>query len=145
MKLISMTDFVLNLDNEDLNEQKIQSIFDYANFLKQPLKLEMFVPCDDDGNVLEEPDSIGVGNDFYYERALGQYEEAKEKVLFEGFEVKKNTVKIAYNSWLEFHFFNFSNGNKEVNIIDFSVEKTEMTRVYKIEDLVKYNLEITNK
>ena len=145
MKLIRMTDFVLNLDNEDLNEQKIQSIFDYANFLKQPLKLEMFVPCDDDGNVLEYPDSIGVGNDFYYKRAFDQYEQAKEKVLFEGFEVKKNTVKIAYNSWLEFHFFNFSNGNKEVNIIDFSVEKTEMTRVYKIEDLVKYNLEITNK
>ena len=145
MKLISMTDFVLNLDNEDLNEQKIQSIFDYANFLKQPLKLEMFVPCDDDGNVLEYPDSIGVGNDFYYKRAYDQYEQAKEKVVFEGLEIKKNTDKIAYNSWLEFHFFNFSNGNKEVNIIDFSVEKTEMTRVYKIEDLVKYNLEITNK
>ena len=26
----------------------------YANFLNQPLKLEMFVPCDEKGNVIED-------------------------------------------------------------------------------------------
>ena len=57
----------------------------YANFLNLNLKTEMFVPCDDEGNVLDEPDSIGVVNDFYYPRALYQYQQAKEKVLFDGF------------------------------------------------------------
>lgn len=86
-----MTDFVL--EQTELYKEDKLSVFDfelrmkkYAQFLKQPLKLEMFIPCDDEGNVLEEPCSIGVGNEFYYERALDQYEQAKEKVLFEGWE-----------------------------------------------------------
>ena len=143
MELISMTDFIIDSHEKCISNSS--KSYDYALFLKQFLEIWMFVPCDDDGNVLEEPNPFYDFDtqDYYY--LCQEYQKAKEKVLFEGFEVKKNTVKIAYNSWLEFHFFNFSNGNKEVNIIDFSVEKTEMTRVYKIEDLVKYNLEITNK
>jgi len=51
MKLISMTDFVL-----ESNKKIAQShsrvdcgnlIFNYAKFLKQPLELWMFVPCMD--------------------------------------------------------------------------------------------------
>ena len=58
--LVPMTDFVL----EQLNEQNsitkpmrevFNSLEKYATFLRQPLKLEMFVPCDEEGNVLEEP------------------------------------------------------------------------------------------
>lgn len=70
----------------------------YANFLNLNLKTEMFVPCDDEGNVLDEPDSIGVGNEFYYQRALDQYQQAKEKVLFEGFYyVKMSKQHALYN------------------------------------------------
>ena len=62
--LIPMTDFVLRINEI---EKEIDQFFDswrmkqlriienYAKFLKQPLKLEMFVPCDDDGNILENP------------------------------------------------------------------------------------------
>ena len=61
----------------------------YDALLKQPLKLEMFVPCDDSGNVLEEPTN--------YEKRLSNmmteyndevytYNQAKERVLFKGFE-----------------------------------------------------------
>ena len=91
--LIPMTDFVL----EQLNEQNsrikpmrevFNSLEKYATFLRQPLKLEMFVPCDEDGDILEEPE--------YYEQQLPnmmteyndeiyRYKQAKEKVLFEGF------------------------------------------------------------
>jgi len=87
MKLISMTDFVL--------EQKIQSyepehilkrITNYANFLKQPLKLEMFVPCDEDGNVLEVPNSDNEINN-YFDLSF-EYHQAKERVLFKGFNTK---------------------------------------------------------
>ena len=56
MKLISMTDFVLEQDKLMRNKLNDPITFtikvtDYALFLKQPLKLEMFVPCDEDGNV----------------------------------------------------------------------------------------------
>ena len=65
------------------------SLEKYAKFLKQPLKLEMFVPCDEDGNILKEPkrwedylqypDSFD-GNKEWDE--LYDYQQAKEKVLF---------------------------------------------------------------
>jgi len=94
MKLISMTDFVL----EQVEECKFNSdgrfhsrIINYANFLKQPLKLEMFVPCDAEGKVIDaEPCSLGMfekGNPFYdvYLESQKQWDKAKERVLFEGF------------------------------------------------------------
>lgn len=97
--LLSMTDFVLEqLNKENSRTRPIRSVLNalegYANFLKQPLKLKMFVPCDEDGNVLENPDKhqqkykdrLG---DFYLEKYKDDYKnykQAKEKVLFEGFE-----------------------------------------------------------
>ena len=88
MQLISMTDFFLEQNYDGNSTQKylneLQLIHNYANFLKQPLKLEMFVTCDDEGNVLEEPDA-----DYYMmvtEEKVKQYQQSKEKVLFDGFE-----------------------------------------------------------
>ena len=110
-KLIPMTDFVLERSLKDISEYTIteafkdgakvmNEIFNYANFLKQPLKLEMFIACDDEGNVLEEPE-------FYYKqenlkhlkgmelliaeetnKRVSEYQQAKEKVLFEGFDLQ---------------------------------------------------------
>ena len=91
--LIPMTDFVLRINEI---EKEIDQFFDswrmnqlriienYAKFLKQPLKLEMFVPCDDEGIVLEEY------VDEHTTQIFAQYQydldKAKEKILFEGFE-----------------------------------------------------------
>lgn len=100
MKLISMTDFVLEQANyTDVSNisEKYATIWNYANFLKQPLKLEMFVPCDENGNVWEYPptkeewewaqkDSADAEQSFKQKEYY--YEKAKEKVLFEGFEVE---------------------------------------------------------
>ena len=95
MKLISMTSFVLQRDITDIKQR--DSIVKYANFLKLPLKLEMFVPCDEDGNVLEEPK---IEEEYVDERTtqiFAQYQydldKAKEKVLFEG-------IPIAQAKWL---------------------------------------------
>lgn len=104
-KLISMVEFVLetvdkdvesfiNLENQIVNEYFL--IENYANFLSQPLTLGMFVPCDEEGNVLEEPYNYSdwrKSNNFdrhNYDdvEILQQYQQAKEGVLFEGFEVK---------------------------------------------------------
>ena len=109
MRLISMTDFVLQRDITDVKQR--DSIVKYANFLKQPLKLEIFVPCDEFGNVLEEPKKeyfevrvnakcsdwdylfnnedkvIGYYDSKLFNNALKIYKKSKEKVLFEGFKL----------------------------------------------------------
>jgi len=89
-KLISMTDFVIEvIDNTaPINFIKgIESLRTYAKFLKQPLTLGMFVPVDEEGNVLEEPKQFE-GKFKDYQNILDTYVKAKEKVLFEGFEVE---------------------------------------------------------
>lgn len=92
-KLISMTDFVIQQRSELMFKELGKACCKYADFLKQPLKLEMFVPCDDDGNVLSEQKPNDLNGSFFkmqesfnYEK---QFDEAKEKVLFEGFEYVK--------------------------------------------------------
>jgi hypothetical protein len=75
--LISMTDFVLEKQIARIKPiLKLCYIESYANFLKQPLEKWMFVPCDEDGNVLEDCGLIPC-----YE--LDQYRKAKERCLFE--------------------------------------------------------------
>ena len=56
MKLILMTDFVFGQkERKDIDlAQRFINSFNYANFLKQPLTLEMFIPCDENGDVLEK-------------------------------------------------------------------------------------------
>lgn len=100
MKLISMTDFVL-----EQHEQCISSTTDnvkYANFLKQPLKLEMFVPCDEDGNVLEEPSCMYIYKTQFFECTADEtyrcrkYLEAKKKILFKDCTAYKPMLKSDY-------------------------------------------------
>ena len=103
MKLISMIDFVSIFYNDLKSEHKVNwsfdqicnKIFNYANFLKQPLNLGMFVPCDEDGDVLEKPEDyenrlpnmMTEYNDEVY-----RYKQAKEKVLFKGFKINGNYI-----------------------------------------------------
>ena len=65
----------------------------YDALLKQPLQLGFFVPCDENGNVLEEPkrwnDYLQFPDSFDGNKEWGElynYELAKERVLFKGFE-----------------------------------------------------------
>ena len=96
MKLISCTDFVLEqigIYNTYESELELKTIRSYANFLKQPLKLEMFVPCDDEGNVLDKPSRpLSPATDIEWGKWSSEYDiyqQAKEKVLFEGCEIRK--------------------------------------------------------
>ncbi len=87
MRLVSMTDFVLEQKGDNLK---------YAQFLKQPLNSGMFVPCDIEGNVLEEPKRISYSynpiiNEMHDNKVI-RYKQAKERVLFEGFEVKGDSI-----------------------------------------------------
>ena len=96
MKLISMTDFVLEQNKLPFYyyDALWTKVINYANFLKQPLELCMFVPCDEDGNVLEEPrPQEGDNGNWNYQARFNQYQQAKERVLFEGFEFCESQSK----------------------------------------------------
>jgi hypothetical protein len=60
----------------------------YAEITNRAPRLGDFVPCDEEGNVLENPDihyldhSIAVALNY-------EYQTAKDKVIFDGFEYKK--------------------------------------------------------
>lgn len=94
MKLISMTDYILNMESENTNPSlkgdwaRYNQMVDYAKFLKQPLELWMFVPCGEDGMPLElfqatqedidDPDTRQVKKDEFH-----AYHDAKDRVLFQ--------------------------------------------------------------
>ena len=71
MKLIAMTDFVLEQKDNYFN-QRFFKIENYAKFLKQPLELWMFFPCDlIKGKIV----ALNEGDE--------HYQQAKERCLFE--------------------------------------------------------------
>ena len=109
----------------------------YDEFLKQPLNIGMFVPCDEDGNVLEEPKiedyfddgfNLEFNQKHFKDVVLKEYYKAKEKVLFEGIEFRKNAR------------VNFITINEDTFAFhDFNIKFKNLT----IEFLVQYNLQLT--
>jgi hypothetical protein len=127
--LIPMTEYVLKpilykIQKEIIqcgseeSELENQANKTYAGFLKKPLKLEMFIPCDDDGNMLEpviQMDYIHQIEGYSpkhpqecYEHDLAIYKKALSKVLFKGvnkdflgeesgsYNLRVNKVQVAY-------------------------------------------------
>jgi hypothetical protein len=103
-KIISMTSFVLEIINKGSEtgdvwtpEYKLELIENYATFLKQPLTLGMFVPVEAHGKPYDLNEVESWNNHDYYSRyykeELAFFNEAKEKVLFDRFEIESlNTV-----------------------------------------------------
>lgn len=141
MKLISTTDFVLeqkrpkpcaDTPEADYYYQEyvaLENICNYANFLKQKLELWMFVPCDEDGRILIEPnpDKFTMDNiqsfDIFREQ-LFYYKQAKERVLFDGFKYNKTLHEVK-------------------SYIPYCCLDELFFKNKKIEYLVKYNLTLT--
>lgn len=80
-------------------ERGCELIFYYNNLLKKRLWLGLLIPCDDNGNVLEKPkdheDVLVSGSRVYHWNDIElskEYQQAKNKVLFEGFEVKEDKL-----------------------------------------------------
>jgi hypothetical protein len=101
MKLISMSDFVL-IQRDTIAEFTTKSartqlpfekIVRYAEFLKQPLKLGMFLPCDENEKILifDYPQNKAF-DDIAQINFENSIKVAKEKVLFEGFVFKDNVI-----------------------------------------------------
>lgn len=136
MKLLSMLNFVLK-QNEILKTYKNHDktpLFErcvfYAKFLKQPLTLGMFVPCDLDGNVLEEPLHIELYEGDNYDSDCKKYQQAKERIIFKGFKFDFEITEIigvvndSYRMWF------YKDGNININ--------SKKAKI--IEDLIPYNL-----
>jgi hypothetical protein len=139
--LISMVQFVLEI-SKGYNSDNIwdDSVFVdfakielYAQFLCTPLKLGMFIPCDEDGNVLEKP--IINDSNLIEEQAhkdafhSAVWHKAKDRVLFDGFESCQR------------------NGNKDCIVhkesdTHFLIPITIPNKT--IESLIPFNLTLTN-
>jgi hypothetical protein len=131
-KLISMTDFVLSgkwdkASSEPYSKENLDRITKYANFLKRPLELGMFIPCDEDGNLLEEPYNMDYPSLASRQRAVTQYQKAKDLCLFECDFLR-----------LQSTYGCLDNGRLPKIIIDKFTTET-------IEDLIPYNLTLTDK
>lgn len=119
MKLISMTSFIEEQEKfilatehgsvKDWDRVYVQRTISYCRFLRQPLTLGMFVPVDEDGNVLKEitepnksdywSDNDTVFSAELYRNNLDEfknYQKAKEKVLFEGFSLGEYSNRTQY-------------------------------------------------
>lgn len=139
-KLISMTDFILeqckvnhNYRDADIRQKEIN----YANFLRQPLTLGMFVPVMSNGIIPTEEEIKTFSNTPLFE----EYQEAKGRVLFEGFEIlkpsflKSNEVYVICEQKENTLTFKLLRG---INKTDSSISEIET-----IECISKHNLVLT--
>lgn len=90
MKLTSTSDYILEYVPSDepcvnTNERTINHFTNHANLVKRTLILGMFIPCDEDGNVMNHPSNIAFPNGKSKRGYLKQYQQAKERVLFKYF------------------------------------------------------------
>lgn len=73
----------------------------YANFISQKPELWMFVPCDEEGNVLVEPKldgKYGNSDSSLYDADILNYRQAQSKVLFKNVEKDLIEYICKYNS-----------------------------------------------
>ena len=132
--LQSMTDFVIRKYKDELVhsgenwrdflEKYARITKSYADFLKRPLKLEMFIPC-----------YYGNGFPIAYTKntllnsmeLLNEFEEAKKRVLFKGFEhyLFMQADNIKHNKSRKCFSFPNYNGVIIEDLISLEVELTE--------------------
>lgn len=144
-KLIPLLDFVLEQEVRMSNPEIFKSkVYAYTNFLKQPLVLGMFVPCDEEGNVLDVPagyedylaneDSLLYAKNYEY---IQEYVRANEKVLFEGW-----THEDRYG-WVQNHELGLEINTETGTLAIFHENGIGYGYVKKVEDLVSYALTLT--
>lgn len=143
-KLISTADFVLEQEkllDIYINHDKgvlFERSAEHAKKLKRELKKSMFVPTDEDGDVLkEQPEYCFAteGSNHYIEHK--KYWEAKEQVIFEGFEsyFEDGVINIKLGVIIKFGDTTTIMRVGELN--NFNIVTT-------VEDLIEYDLIIND-
>ena len=92
-------------DKSDSEYRRLRENFD--NFLEKPLKLGYFIPCSEMDNPI-----IFYGG-IPSKKKLELFEEAKQRVLFEGFEYDKENDWVTYNEFARFFVSELQNGKVE--------------------------------
>ena len=106
MNLISSKDFRKFLtEKSDSEYRRLRENFD--NFLEKPLKLGYFIPCSEMDNPIIFYGGIPSN------KKLELFEEAKQRVLFEGFEYDKENDWVTYNEFARFFVSELQNGKVE--------------------------------
>lgn len=140
MELVKCSDYVL-IEYENYSkiykdeDEFLCKTVDYANFLKRPLELGMFIPCDLEGNALTYP--VIKNNHIdecqckycieeYSQYTIDdkQYQQAKERVLFEGFEVKE--YNLSYQFWVGNKYISYDKPNGYFSDYDFIEQLTSL-------------------
>ena len=138
-KLISMTDYVIKKANEDRPCDRgaiLQEISDYADFLKQTLTLGMFIPCDENENVLN-PKKFTIDNHPIFDGGV-LYQEAKQRVIFEEFKII-DQCEDYFQIETEYYNFRITFCNGEINV-DNSIDEFIVNT---IEDLIEFEITLT--
>ena len=143
--LMPMIDFVIYQYEKILNEEinHLDYAFNtciYARFLKKHLKLGYFIPCDENDVALEEPKHYDLwkkhGSFTQYGESIvsecSKFHEAKQRVLFEGFEYEYENEWINYNGFSRFFISELQNGKIE-DLHELITEKTKLTETAKKE------------
>ncbi|RBA36146.1 hypothetical protein [Elizabethkingia anophelis] len=115
-KLIPMTTFVLEQSKSPIHRIDVAfNCIKYAKFLSQPLTLGMFVPVDEKGKPYDMQEvEVWKNHSQYsthYRQELEFFEQACERVLFEGLKVKTYANGWEYISCGSFTYL-ISSGNK---------------------------------
>jgi len=122
----------LESNSLNINSDVIQKIYNYAKLTNRQPKLGDFVPCDEDGDVMDEPiDTIG-GVELYAKR----YQAAQDRVIFKGeWRFEEADLLDQFNGYLyyEGEICLFVCYDEEIDQLLFENEDEEL--VSRIEDL----------
>lgn len=124
---------------EDGFQNGYTEIYKYAEFLDKKVSVDMFVSCDINGGILQEPSFHEPKNENEigsYQELIDEYENGKENILFNGFSFLNNYPDF----WLK-------SDNSEIRIYwDLEDLKWRFAeKDYTINDLIQHNLELTKK
>ena len=122
-------EFKTRLEYLDWYERKRDS---YDDFLKQPLTLGMFIPCDEKG----QPLSIHKGEEIDSSYPI-EFIQAKERVIFGGIEVQNTEDFIEFYGGIRV----FKKTNDFEKMFNYVFRKDTETKT--LEDLIKYDLTLT--
>ncbi len=92
-QLPMLSEFV-EANQDQSNREFYGNVIAYTEFITQPLVKGMLIPCDENGNALEEPICYGTGDEQYYGSRMDEYQQAKKCVIFNEWEYREcNTTK----------------------------------------------------
>lgn len=164
---VKMVDYVIEQTARFDSDYAYTNIIEYAEFLKQPLCLGMFVPLAEDGNLLLEPkwDNKDIIKPYEYfingmfgvlhptskvdEKAreivkkCKQYQNALDKLIFKGFTFDLEDKVLNYlEPFTDGHFNLLWNEKYNCFVDDFFLEDANFYKT--IEDLIPFELPLSD-